>query len=666
MAGPSNVIELVFKLKDQATRPLEELRSKIGEIARFGAGVAGIAGFIESLRKTVEVAAEAELAMVKFDLAFKNLGATSGKTADELKRFAEENGKTSIFDSQSVLKAETALLRFRTVSGQTFDRARQDALDLASAMGTDLVSAAELVGRAIERPEIALRQLRQAGVTFTTQQEKLIHGLVETGQRAAAANIVLGELEKRFRGASDVIANTLSGAITRAKHGFDSLFEIDTGGMKQAFNDLADDLNKPEVKQGIQVIIAGLAEIVSLATRGAAFVGRIGIGLANAASGGLGDNEQVNADQRVLDLQGQIANLKNNSLRRIDPSGDDKKRSDAQLAALEAQLKAAQAYYGEVSAGAGDAATAAAKANAAIAGGDVAASFADLSEIVVKSFKVSSDATADFYRQLDVDTQTSFEKQGAQLDEFAAKLDEFYQHRLDQINSEVAFAAITEAQGYDARVKLAQEYNKRLKVATEDGLDEVKVAVKKEFIPAIKTPFDTLVDEVGTALDRMLSNGRFSFRELGQYLLREVLSGAIKKALDALSSAIKKAFANSGSSGSSSGGGNGGFFAAIGNAVGSYFGGHAAGGWGSGMKWVGEDGPELVNMGAGAMTYNRRMLAGLGGGGTSIDNRVSVVVQGNADKKELEGVVSYLEVRLAQSETRTLRLLQRNGLRRPV
>lgn len=633
----NNIIELIFKLKDQVTKPLEELRSKIGEIAKLGLVLGGAAGFLEVLKKTVEASAGAQLAVVKFDLAFKNLGETSGKTSEELKRFAEESGRSSIFDTRSVLEAETALLRFRTVSGDTFDRARQDALDLASAMGTDLTSAAVLVGRSIERPEIALRQLRAAGITFTASQEKLIKSLVDTGQRAQAANIILGELEKRFKGAADVVAGTLSGALTRAKHAFDSLFETDTGSMTEAFNSLADSLNDPDIKNGLQLIISALAAIVSLAVKAVALFGEIGRGLAIAASGGRGGNEQVDADRRVTELQDQIANLKGTSLRRIDDSGGDAKRQAAQLAALESQLVAAKAYYAEVSKAAEDSATVTYKLTKAA--NDSAISFEKFDEIVVTAAKTSQGAMADFYDSLNDMTRTANEKAQQEFDRTRAALIELR----------------------DSGRITGEQFSARFKEALESGLDDVKVTVQKVIVPAIKRPFDALIDAVSSALDRMLNNGKFSFRELGQYLLREVLSGAIKKALDALRAALSKAFQSS-----SSGGGNG-VVGAIGSVVGQIFSGRASGGWGSGWKMVGEGGPELVNMGAGAMTYTRRMMAGMGGGGSpSFDNRVSIVVQGDADDRKLGLLALEFQKQLAASEKRNLRVLERNGLRRPT
>lgn len=625
----SNVIEFIIKLKDQASSQLAAFKNKFGTALAFGAGIAGVTGFATAIAKVVHNTAEAEDAMVKFDLAFKNLGRTSGKTAEELKRFADEAGKSTIFDDESILKAETALLRFGSVSGKTFDRAREAAINLASAMGTDLESAATLVGRAIERPELAIRQLRSAGVTFTADQEKLIKSLIDTGDRAGAAGIVMEKLESQFKGAADAAANTLGGAIKRTQNALNNLFELDGSGMKDAFNDLADTLNDPAVKAGIQSLLVGLTQIVSLAIKAAGKIGEIVGGITVLAGGG--SNKIVNAGDEVRRLEAERD-------RQLSMAGRAGVNADAAREAIRArykiQIDEALKYEQAVIDSEGRAAAETAKITKTTTD-TVKAAYGELDEVVVHVWEQGQGAMADYYDRLNEMTQTSLEK---------------------QISDYHTMSNALETLWADGQIS-AEQYFERLKAITEDGLDEVVVTVHSVIIPAIQTPFDKLIDSVSDALERMLNNGKGSFRELGAYLLREVASGLIKKALDLLAASIKKAFASGGG-----GAATGGFVTGLLHAFG-----FAGGGQSAKPFIAGENGPELVIPNGTSRVYNAQQLAGMGGGGISYKGGdINIVVQGNADEKTMAEVAYMIERRVARSDRENLRTWQRQGIVRPV
>src|SRR4051812_1171226 len=121
---PNNVIELIFKLKDQVTAPLKALKGRIGGALNFGLAVGGIASVGAIFAKTVHATREAEDALVSFNQAYTNLGKNVGITREAMRQFADQAATRTIFDDETILKAQATLLKFKAVSGDTFTRAR--------------------------------------------------------------------------------------------------------------------------------------------------------------------------------------------------------------------------------------------------------------------------------------------------------------------------------------------------------------------------------------------------------------------------------------------------------------------------------------------------------------------------------------------------------------
>lgn len=660
MANPSNVIELIFRMKDQITGPLNTLKGKIGGLAAFGLAAAGVASFGAVILKTIHASREAEDVLTKFDLAFKNIGATSGKTRDELVKFADDASKITIFDDEKILEATTALLRFKSVTGDTFDRARQDAIDLASAMGTDLASAAQLVGRAIERPEIAIRQLRAAGVTFTADQEKMIKALVKTGDKAGAANVVLLELERRFKGAGAVAAGTLSGALARLKTAFDNLFEVKTDNVTRGVSALADALNDPSVKEGIQTLLGGLIEVVAIAAKAIPYLVKFGkavadIFVSSTAPGATAvlkkELESAEVTLRFFENRGmteQVAQQKayNDTLRqRIALS--------QQLDSMAARRRAVSRANGEM--------------NKAHPGGSAPAGAGGAGGVVDPELVKRG-------KELTEGLRTASEKYAASVAE-ADKL--LASHAITfETYLRVVVKARDEMEGLSRGVLEVTQRFEELNPTIEQALEkfrkqnagEIDEATKKlgeglEKLPIdVRTAFDKVYATVSDTLERMLNNGKFTWREFGQYLLREVIAGSIKKALDAL----KKAIAGAMKPSSTSGGGSGGILGKIIDTVGGIFTSGRAGGGRipRGGAWVGENGPEWIDE-PGAMVRNGSMLAGMGRGASITYAPVSQYTLSNPDDKQAQALVQLIELRSAQNQKEFLRVLERNGLRRP-
>jgi hypothetical protein len=230
------------------------------------AGTAVIAGF----RAIVKATAESEAATAQLEAALKSASTTVRLSSEQFQAFAKQMQNTTTFTDEAVLGVQSILLAFRSLSGQTILSATSAVLDLSTRLGTDLTSAARLVGRALEDPEKGLSGLTRAGIVFSRSQQEVIKNLVAMGQRAKAQEIILNELQKRFGGAAEAARNTLGGALTSLQNTVGDLFEGDKSSFSSAtksINDLSAALSRPDLKEGFNNLIASAAKSLELMAR---------------------------------------------------------------------------------------------------------------------------------------------------------------------------------------------------------------------------------------------------------------------------------------------------------------------------------------------------------------------------------------------------------------
>lgn len=268
----SNVIEIVLRLKDQASAGLAGVRQRL---SGFKLAVGGIGAGI-ALTALVRNITEAERATLKLDVAYRNMGAGLGLTRKRLDEIATSLQRTTTASSGAIKEAAAVLLNFDRVSGDTFERTIRVANDMSVALGEDVVSSTQKLGRALQDPASAFGTLARSGVKLSDDLELVIKRLAETGRVAEAQDILLGEIERRFTGVGRAARDTLGGALTGLKNQVSDLFEGDAsgfGGAVAQINGLTEALTKPEVKAGFDTLIAGLAKATEWAIKFATEIG---------------------------------------------------------------------------------------------------------------------------------------------------------------------------------------------------------------------------------------------------------------------------------------------------------------------------------------------------------------------------------------------------------
>ena len=152
--------------------------------------------------KAVDAFVKVEAATVRLGAAMKNAGDHVGATMAQLQ--AITRGRAGGLEGMATL-VESGL------GGSNLTGAFAAAKDLAAMMGSDLPSAANMLGHALEFPEHAARMLREAHVELTASQQEAIATLAQMGDKAGAQAIILAAVQEKTAGFADQMRGTLGG-----------------------------------------------------------------------------------------------------------------------------------------------------------------------------------------------------------------------------------------------------------------------------------------------------------------------------------------------------------------------------------------------------------------------------------------------------------------------
>lgn len=187
--------------------------SLVGGLTALGAG----------LKYAVDQAAEAEKIMAQTEAVVKSTGGAAGLTAGQIADLSGRLSQLNAIDDETIQGGANLLLTFKSVKSDAFEPAMQAAIDMSTAMGTDLKGSIIQVGKALEDPIRGLTALRRSGVSFTEEQQKVIKSLVETGRAAEAQQLILAELNTQFGGSGAAAAETYAGQLELLKINSDNL-----------------------------------------------------------------------------------------------------------------------------------------------------------------------------------------------------------------------------------------------------------------------------------------------------------------------------------------------------------------------------------------------------------------------------------------------------------
>lgn len=193
-------------LEDHFSKGFEKLgnglKEQVGEIQRMIGELFVLRELIDFGKESMEYAATIAEAQAQIQASLDSTGNAAKVNTEELSEWAKELDENSKFAKNAIENAQSVMLTFTSIVGETQKQAMQASADLATKMHMDLQQAAVQVGKALQDPVRGIMALRREGVNFSKSQQEVIKHLVETGQAAKAQQLILKELNTEFGGSA--------------------------------------------------------------------------------------------------------------------------------------------------------------------------------------------------------------------------------------------------------------------------------------------------------------------------------------------------------------------------------------------------------------------------------------------------------------------------------
>lgn len=214
MADNDYIINLVADIKGSlksvedlsrgVNKEVSAIKSSFSSVATFAAGALAAIGVAFSLKAAIAEASEFERDVNQLRIALGATGQATDKTVDSFLEFADSIQETTKFSDNAVLTTSSLIQNIAQLGQKDLKVATKAALDLSSALGIELQTAASLVGKAANGNVEAFRRY---GIEIRKGRDD-----TETFSNALT---VLGS---RFGGASEKAVGTFDGAMAQLRN----------------------------------------------------------------------------------------------------------------------------------------------------------------------------------------------------------------------------------------------------------------------------------------------------------------------------------------------------------------------------------------------------------------------------------------------------------------
>lgn len=220
---------------------------QIGTGIKRAAGLAAVGvGILSSqVYEGLQSLIKLEEATAQTDAVIKSTGGTAGITASKVRELAESyEALNATVGDETIQAGENLLLTFTQVGKEAFEPALRAALDLSTALGTDLDSAITTVGKALSDPAKAMAKLRRQGIVLTKAEEKQIQAHLDNNDALGAQQVILAALDKRYGGSFLAKGQTTAGKVAKFTDSIEDLQRALAGALLPAIGNVADELTK--------------------------------------------------------------------------------------------------------------------------------------------------------------------------------------------------------------------------------------------------------------------------------------------------------------------------------------------------------------------------------------------------------------------------------------
>lgn len=229
----SSATTAVTKATDKMNTAIEELSENGGESLSFleqtfatmagfvgGQAVIGAFNMVKDaatqafdvfVNEGVKASIEAESSVNRLNIALAQSGIYSAEASNDFQEYADSLERTSMFSAEMVQDTASLIQSLGQLDQDGLKRATTASVELASALGIDLKSAAQLVGKAASGEVGAFAR----------------YGIVieKTGDQAKDFENVLKTLETRFSGTAQGQVQTFAGAFQQLQNAFGKIQE---------------------------------------------------------------------------------------------------------------------------------------------------------------------------------------------------------------------------------------------------------------------------------------------------------------------------------------------------------------------------------------------------------------------------------------------------------
>ena len=221
-------VKIIFDAVDNASGTVKKLDNSLhGFVGAITDGMKAAGPYVAVLtslwgitNKAAQAAGEAEKVQALLNATLESTGKAAEITSEKLSNMATAQMRSSIFDDEAILSATNAILKFGNVATKDIPKVTQMAIDLASALGTDVVNSADQIGRALETGTIP----KLWG--FSTALKEQIKKQTEAGNEAQALTLIMDELTRRYGGQGIAALTTYTGATEALKNEMGNLAEV--------------------------------------------------------------------------------------------------------------------------------------------------------------------------------------------------------------------------------------------------------------------------------------------------------------------------------------------------------------------------------------------------------------------------------------------------------
>lgn len=169
----------------------------MGKLKGTVLGLIGAYAGFEALKASLHEFQEHKIAVATLTQMYENNRDSVKMTIEQLDELAEKTESLTGIESEHVMAAEQTLMKYKDLKVSYEDLIPLSA-DLARGMGTDITSAADMLGKALENPTRAARLLMQTGAS--PEQAKMYQQLSATGQAAKAQAYLIDVLGDKYKG----------------------------------------------------------------------------------------------------------------------------------------------------------------------------------------------------------------------------------------------------------------------------------------------------------------------------------------------------------------------------------------------------------------------------------------------------------------------------------